>query len=594
MQMIDVLKRLAELDAKNPNIVKQGVAEGQLDELSPQTLSNYARKAAGQGNWAGSAAKALDRRAADRESEYYRNSNWTDPKVKYSGEAEPYAKFSRQRAAGIDKAVAKGGKHGYDLYPGTYGTPDDPVAKRVARQQGVAEGSAPEIDAQATSQYAQKILDALGKEYGRSYFDYRYNKDDSIEIWTKSTNINPDSVITPYYNLFRDKGWHFSQPVGGKFTIAVEKPKQQTGGLAWRDQVEESLEECGMMGGMSSQPHSPASINMTAATGEELSSMLKDIMTLAGRAGGEMPMGEPMGGANGVAVVDMEPAQEPEMGSDEPSIMRSMMDKLNPSDDSDTEEPADDEEKVDEYDNTPADATAVPGNDQDAMLGREHNRDQSGAPGAAVGRNNMNNPVAMPMEQKLMAEYRKFVTETNDAPPAESANQSSGLVPGQFYVVGNGDQAVAGPFDDEGEAEYEKAEYSQGGKEDAAVAQWTGNGWNFDYMMEQGEEDSSNIESLKSFFNKLRDEVNRGVNVMDTFHTYADRLPFQGKRLRQIMQFLRYQSAEADAAQDNPEEMKSIMLAAINKVENALGIKNEMNYGATSESQDILRLAGLR
>lgn len=171
----------------------------------------------------------------------------------------------------------------------------------------------------------------------------------------------------------------------------------------------ESLDECGMMGGMS-HPHSPASVNMTAATGEELSAMLKDIMTLAGRPMQE-PMGsdEPVGGANGVAVVDTEPEQEP-VGGDEPSIMRSMMDKLNP-------EPEDDEEeKVDEYgitdvDTTPSDATDVPDYDQDAMIGGEHNRDQSGAPGAAKGRNNMNNPVAMPMEQRLMAEYRKFINE---------------------------------------------------------------------------------------------------------------------------------------------------------------------------------------
>ena len=68
------------------------------------------------------------------------------------------------------------------------------------------------------------------------------------------------------------------------------------------------------------------------------------------------------------------------------------------------------------------------------------------------------------------------------------------LVPGKFYVVGSeysgsyggNAKAVAGPFDDEGEAEAEKADYSQGGREDAAVAQWTGKDWNFDYMMEQG------------------------------------------------------------------------------------------------------------
>lgn len=350
--MIDVLKRLAELDAQNPNIVKeQGVTEG-----------------------SGPKEKQHD---------------------KYVDRSSPESKAKVQAAKdkmASDKAAEPGKK----------------LADKIAKKD-VKEGSAPEIDAQATSQYAQKILDALGKEYGRSYFDYRYNKDDSIEIWTKSTNINPDSVITPYYNLFRDKGWHFSQPVGGKFTIAVEKPKQQTGGLAWRDQMEESLEECGMMGGMSSQPHSPASINMTAATGEELSSMLKDIMTLAGRPMQE-PMGgeEPMGGADGVAMVDVEPS--PEMGMDEPSVMRSMIDKLNPADDEtdgDTDDqPSDDdeEEKVDEYDNSPN--TTVAGYDASVPSGNDLHKEKSQYPAAQRG----DNPMAATFES-LMAEYKKFINE---------------------------------------------------------------------------------------------------------------------------------------------------------------------------------------
>lgn len=64
------------------------------------------------------------------------------------------------------------------------------------------------------------------------------------------------------------------------------------------------------------------------------------------------------------------------------------------------------------------------------------------------------------------------------------AEGQGSLIPGKFYVVGKAYgrlKSVAGPFDDEGEAEIEKAEYSGGGNRDAAVAQWTGRGWNFDY-----------------------------------------------------------------------------------------------------------------
>lgn len=177
--------------------------------------------------------------------------------------------------------------------------------------------------------------------------------------------------------------------------------------------VAESLEECGMMGGMSSQPHSPASINMTAATGEELSGMLKDIMQLAGRTmqdpmdvpdeiGGE----EPLGGADGVAVVDVEPS--PEVGADShgPSIMRSMLDKLNPDDDMGDElDDTDDEEKTDEmYDNSPDEKIA--GYDAAVPSGNDLHKEKRQYPATQPG----DNPMAATFEG-LMFEYRKFVSE---------------------------------------------------------------------------------------------------------------------------------------------------------------------------------------
>lgn len=106
--------------------------------------------------------------------------------------------------------------------------------------------------------------------------------------------------------------------------------------------VKEALEvsECGMMPEMGmgmSQPHSPASINMTAASGEELSGMLRDIMSLAGmsqHSDAEMPMGgEP-------AAQMLEPAGGPAGApQDATSTMRSVIDKLNPmdGDDADTD-----------------------------------------------------------------------------------------------------------------------------------------------------------------------------------------------------------------------------------------------------------------
>jgi hypothetical protein len=167
---------------------------------------------------------------------------------------------------------------------------------------------------------------------------------------------------------------------------------------------ESSVDECGMMGSMGmSRPHSPASINMTAATGKELSSMLKDIMTLAGHQQMHEPMHdvEPMGGADGVAVVDVEPS--PEVGADEPSIMRSMIDKLNP--EVDTEIGDNDDEKTDEtYDNSPD--VQVAGYDAAVPSGNDLHKEKQQFPATQRG----DNPMAVTFES-LMAEYRKFLGE---------------------------------------------------------------------------------------------------------------------------------------------------------------------------------------
>jgi hypothetical protein len=153
-----------------------------------------------------------------------------------------------------------------------------------------------------------------------------------------------------------------------------------------------NLEECGMMDSMGSmsQPHTPASINMTAASGEELSGMLKDIMSLAGmHADSEMPVStEP-------AAQTLEPSG-PEM--DATTTMRSVIDKMNP---------ADDEEETDEaWDNEPNPETA--GYDSMTPAGNDLHKQKAQYPAAQPGDN------AMTMEQQLMAEYKKFINEEQE------------------------------------------------------------------------------------------------------------------------------------------------------------------------------------
>ena len=97
---------------------------------------------------------------------------------------------------------------------------------------------------------------------------------------------------------------------------------------------ESQVEECGMtpmmgeMGAMSPQPQIPASMNLTAGTGDELAGMLATIMQLAG-VNKEQPTEPEIGGD-----VDILSA-EPEVGGIETDGggMRAMIDKLNPSDD---------------------------------------------------------------------------------------------------------------------------------------------------------------------------------------------------------------------------------------------------------------------
>lgn len=84
--------------------------------------------------------------------------------------------------------------------------------------------------------------------------------------------------------------------------------------------VPEVLEECGMMPGA---PSTPASMNITASSGEELGSMLKSIMSLAGM----QPAAQAMNA-------------EPEAKKDDSEVMRSMLDTMNdgPSDSIETDE----------------------------------------------------------------------------------------------------------------------------------------------------------------------------------------------------------------------------------------------------------------
>ena len=196
-----------------------------------------------------------------------------------------------------------------------------------------------------------------------------------------------------------------------------------------------SIEECGPMGVMDSmggmeKPSTPASMNITAGSGDELANMLATIMQLAGvkQHGAEEPMG--------AEIMGIEPlVAEPELssGGDE---MRAMLDKLNPMNgaedgdhvdkhmgdldgDGDHDmgdhelEKDDEEEETDEslYSNSPK-----PGVEGYDALQRHGDLAKNPAGGGDVAKHDnihsrvRNQPTAT--YESLMAEYKAFVAET--------------------------------------------------------------------------------------------------------------------------------------------------------------------------------------
>lgn len=164
------------------------------------------------------------------------------------------------------------------------------------------------------------------------------------------------------------------------------------------------LSECGM-GPMSSQPSTPASMSVSAASGSELSSMLKDLMSLAG-----LQKVEPS--HLGVEPAPMKLLPEPVKAvgpvASDSSVMRGIADKLNLDKD-------DEEVKADEaWDNTPA--SPEPKEPFDAEEYAHHEN----PPGAGKGRRTAQpNATVEEIAESLFAEYAKFISEDEEVEEAK-------------------------------------------------------------------------------------------------------------------------------------------------------------------------------
>lgn len=160
------------------------------------------------------------------------------------------------------------------------------------------------------------------------------------------------------------------------------------------------MPEMGMMGGMPERPAMPASINMTAGSGEELSNMLATIMQLAG-----VHKVEPdhMGMDHDPMTLTAEPAVVAGPPASDGEVMRGVIDKMNPEmGDKEGEEETDEAQ----YDNTPADPRKTNPFDSEEFA---HQENQPGQGDRMDG----NMPKAT-MEQQLMADYKKFISEETD------------------------------------------------------------------------------------------------------------------------------------------------------------------------------------
>lgn len=169
---------------------------------------------------------------------------------------------------------------------------------------------------------------------------------------------------------------------------------------------ENSVAECGMMPemGMMSmppeKPSTPATINITAGSGQELSDMLTTILTLAGQKQHEV---EPHG--------EMPPPAVATTGDEGPSdSMRSVIDKLNPDQDDEEGSDQDDEEETDEaWDNAVKDPTDKDEFDPNQFANQEN---QPGAGDTPDGKARSRfQPATF---ESLMKEYKEFIGESAD------------------------------------------------------------------------------------------------------------------------------------------------------------------------------------
>lgn len=357
MNMIDVMQRLAELDASNPNVIKENNSQmGGMGFNSPQeTKENVA----------------------------------------------PAMQNSYDFTTSIFNPA-------YDAWEKGAGDENNPPPEtiEVGINYSISDDSDESGRYSEISQYSIHDL-ATGQELNIT--DKNVLSDVESDIWKDAESSKADDYDIPdrddYYENADAELAELRRVLGNKTPVS----------------------ECGMMPGMAmsapSQPSTPASINMTAASGPELSGMLRDIMQLAGMNNAP----------SDTAPMSASPQMlEPVDGMSPADSMRGVIDRMNPADDMGQDFDGDDgvnqahgdldndgdhdmddhdmekKQSVDEYDNTPADPTEKNPFDANQYAHQENqpgqgDRMDGDRPKAYA---DMNEAVS-----DLFAQYKRFVSE---------------------------------------------------------------------------------------------------------------------------------------------------------------------------------------
>lgn len=377
--MIDVLKRLAELDVQ---------AEGMENDptIKRLTAMDKARKAV---DLDALKTKAGQQPAGSASAEYYKGKvdKAENPPAK---EVPDFLKKEEGVEEGSEERLQMIKRMFQQIQADQQGDEDDyqddetddlsdlPFSTKTDDEESDMEEGSHEDRLELIKQIAQKVQKEKNDDLQSilKYIDH-LDKEEGVPDEIEDEPEDVTDLVTTHTAHDHEGGWDDSNDL----------------------YEDKAIDECGMSDEMP-KPSTPASVTMTAGSGEELSSILSTIMQLAGvRKAADSDMG-----------VEHDPVvitAEPSIAANSPvslvnDKMRSFIDKVGDLDQEESEE----EEADEAYDNTPEDPTDT--NEFDPNQWAYHANPE----GAGKGRGTVQpNATLEDAANKLFAEYENFLSE---------------------------------------------------------------------------------------------------------------------------------------------------------------------------------------